>query len=135
MTLNLHFESAFPSIVETAAQAINGVAKDFSNSIIISLIVEIRNKNRELKDLLIDVEENPTILLGKDNEPFYDQMNGTMDNLERLLNLSEKNKDKSDVFMQLYHAVDDLYTTVIVVSNEIAFSESNILHEKMKNAS
>lgn len=135
MTLNLHFESVFPSIVETAAQAINGVAKDFGNSIIISLIVEIRNKNRELKDLLIDVEENPTILLEKDNEPFYDQMNDTMNNLERLLNLSEKNKDKSDIFMQLYHAVDDLYTTVIVVSNEIAFSESNVLHEKMKDAS
>ena len=128
MVVSLHFEEAFPSIFEVAVNAFKTKAKDISNSVLMSLIVTIKNQSKEIEQLLFDIESSPEIVLGMDLESFYENMDYLQDNLEKMLRLSEKHKNKSDIFMEYHKAIDRLYNVTIVLTNEIGFTEAQINH-------
>ena len=135
MTANLHFEDAFTSIFTTVANSFNNMKKDVVNALLMNLIVSMKNKNKELRDFLFEIEENPQRVLNIDLDDFFDSMNVLEDNFKHLLKLAEKNKDKSDMFMQFYKTIDELLETTVYVNIEIGFIESEVKHLDMKNAS
>ncbi|UCM99193.1 hypothetical protein LCX93_06515 [Sulfurimonas sp. SWIR-19] len=134
MTTHLHFEDALMSIFNTVVQSLGSIKKEFIDTLLMNLIVTMQNKNKKLRDILFEIEENPQMLLNMDLEDFYDTMLQLEDNFKQLLKLAEKHKDKSDMFMQFYKTIDELYGTVVYVNIEVGFLEAELKHE-IKNAS
>lgn len=136
MTVNLHFEDAYPSIFQTAVSAFKLKAKDISSSILMALIVSVKNQNKELSQILVKIEQDNNILASIDLIEFYDTMNILQDNLELLLDLANKHKSKSDIFMEFYKAIDELYNSCIVITVDIGFIESDLKYtENLQDAS
>lgn len=78
------------------------------------------------------MQEQPQIIREMNIEDFYDFMIPFQDKLESILKISTPYKDKSDIFMQLNKALDEAYSTVIVLTNEVAFIESELkIEEKL----
>jgi len=124
MTANLHFEEAYISLFRTILSSVSDLKKDFIDSLLINLITTIKNKENDLKLLHFNLEENPSLFLSMDTDDFFDTLIIMEDNFLPLMKLASKNKDKSDVFFQFYSAIDSLYTTIVYVSIEIGFLES-----------
>ena len=72
------------------------------------------------------MQEYPQIINEINLEDFYDFMIPFQDKLEFILKTSAQYKAKSDIFMQLYKAIDEAYSTAIVITNEVAFIESEL---------
>jgi predicted ribosome quality control (RQC) complex YloA/Tae2 family protein len=136
MTTHLHFEDAFTSIFKTIINSLDTIKKDFVDTLLMTLIVTMQNKDKELRDMLFEIEENPNNLLDMNLEDLYDTMLKLEDNFKKLLKLAEKNKDKSDMLMQFYKTIDNLYSTSVYVNVEIGFIEAELSHAlEMKSAS
>lgn len=136
MTTHLHFEDGFTSIFKTVVDSLDSIKKDFVDTLLMNLIVTMQNKNKELRTLLFEIEQEPQTLSNMDLEDFYDTMLQLEDNFKPLLKLAAKQKDKSDMFMQFYKTIDELYGTIVYVNTEIGFIESELKHpDTMQNAS
>jgi len=136
MTTHLHFEDAFTSIFRTVVESIGSIKKEFVDTILMNLIVTIQNKNKALSDMFFEIQENPKILLNMDLDDFYDTMLQLEDNFKPLLKLAKINKEKSDMFMQFYKAIDKIYGTVVYVNIEVGFLEAELKHPyEIENAS
>lgn len=136
VTANLHFEDSFTSIFKTVVDFFSSIKKEFVDNLLMNLIVTMQNKNKELRNILFDVEEEPKRLLDMDLEDFFDTMLQLEDNFKPLLKLADKNKDKSDMFMQFYKTIDELYGTTVYVNIEIGFIETELMNSlEMKSAS
>ena len=136
MTTNLHFEEAFPSIFESVVIAFKNKSKDIAHTLLMNLIHVLKTQNDSLKNIQFEIEQDRVSVEDMNLDEFYDNMYLLQDNLKKLLELSVKQKGISDIFMHFYKAVDELYTTVLVVTNEVGVLESYHLHElKLKNAS
>jgi len=136
MTANLHFENGFTSVFETLSESFSNIKKDIVDRLLMNLIVTMQNKNKDLRDMLFDIEENHERIVSMDLDDFFDTMLQLEDNFKPLLKLAEKNKDKSDMFMQFYNTIDELYGTTVYVNIEIGFIESEVKESlEMKNAS
>ncbi|MDF1884564.1 hypothetical protein JHD49_11495 [Sulfurimonas sp. SAG-AH-194-C21] len=136
MTANLHFEDSFTSIFKTVVDSFSSIKKEFVDNLLMNLIVTMQNKNKELRDILFEIEEEPKRLLDMDLEDFFDTMLQLEDNFKPLLKLANKNKDKTDMFMQFYRTIDELYGTTVYVNIEIGFIEIELMNSlEMKSAS
>ena len=136
MTANLHFENGFTSVFKTLSESFTNIKKDLLDTLLMNLIVPMQNKNKELRDMLFEIEESPDKLLSMNLDDFFDTMLELEDNFKPLLKLAEKNKDKSDMFMQFYKTIDELYETTTYVNIEIGFIETELMHsQEMKSAS
>lgn len=136
MTTHLHFEDALMSVFKTVVQSLDSIKKEFIDTLLMNLIVTMQNKNKKLRDILFEIEENPDTLLDMNLEDFYDTMLQLEDNFKQLLKLAQKHKDKSDMFMQFYKTIDELYGTVVYVNIEVGFLEAELKHpHEIKNAS
>lgn len=131
MVINLHFENFIPLMISVAIDAFNEKRKKISNDILMAIIVQIKNSDTELKTRLYEIEENPEVVNGINEDDFYDLMIPFQDMIESTLNLSSKYKDKSDLFAQLHKAIDEVYSTTIVLTNEVAFVKSELKIEQI----
>ena len=136
MTANLHFEDSFTPIFRTVIDSFSSIKKEILDSLLMNLIVTMENKNKELRDMLFEIEENPERLLNINLDDFFDTMLQLEDNFKPLLTLAQKHKDKSEMFMQFYKSIDELYETTTYVNIEIGFIETELMHsQEMKSAS
>ena len=118
-------------MISVAIDAFNEKRKKISNDILMAIIVQIKNSDTELKTRLYEIEENPEVVNGINEDDFYDLMIPFQDMIESTLNLSSKYKDKSDLFAQLHKAIDEVYSTTIVLTNEVAFVKSELKIEQI----
>jgi len=136
MTANLHFEDIFTSIFETVVNSISSMKKEVLNTLLMNLIFSMNTKNKELRQLFSEIEEEPERILNMNLDDFFDAMLQLEDNFSSLLKLANIHKDKSDIFMQFYKSIDELYATTVYVNLEVGFIESELNHSlEMKNAS
>jgi len=136
MTAHLHFEDSIISVFNTVVESVTNIKKDVTDKLLMNLIVTMQNKNKDLRNLLFEIEENPERLLNIDLEDFFDTMLQLEENFKPLLKLADKNKDNSDMFKQFYKAIDELYGTTVYVNIEIGFIESELKQSlELKNAS
>ena len=130
MTMQYNNETIISNMLSIAIDAFKTKKKEIANDILMALIVNIRNNDDDLQEKFLDIQENSYIISEINLEDFYDFMIPFQDKLEVLLKISSSYKSKSDIFMQLYKAIDKLYSTVIVLTNEVAFIESELKIEE-----
>ncbi|MGD9718159.1 MAG: hypothetical protein AB7U24_02875 [Sulfurimonadaceae bacterium] len=136
MTYNLQFEDVFTSVFETVVKSFKDKSRDIVNSILMSLIVSMKNKNDALRTSLEEMFEDETIIKNMNLDEYYDHMLSLQDNLERLVGIAKQHRDKSEMFNEFYKSVKDLYETVVYVTIEVGFMEAKSNHEVfLENAS
>ncbi|MBU1658338.1 hypothetical protein KKG72_04710 [bacterium] len=116
--------SLSPSLLNIAINLFKDGIKDFSNQLLLEIILIIRQQNNELQNFLTELEVEPANLesLNYDEIDYYMDKNAIK--IKRLLNTLEAFKDKSDAFKELYKSVDELYTTLVTTPVEIGFLEA-----------
>jgi len=130
MTIQYHNETIIPNMLSIAIDAFNTKKKEIADDILMALIVNIKNNDASLREKLIEIQEHPQIIREMNVEDFYDFIIPFQDKIESILKIATLYKDKSDIFMQLHKALDKAYTTVIVLTNEVAFIESELKIEE-----
>ncbi len=131
----IHFETLLPSILDTTVDAFKSGAKGIANNLLMTLIFSLKQQNNEFKDTIFELEQNPQLSLTLDTEDFQDIMINLEDMIEKLLSVSKKNKDNSDIFMELYKVCDELFSNIIVLGNEVSAVASELRHKEQKIAS
>jgi len=135
MTAPLHFESLVPSIFETTVNAFKSGAKDIANNLLMNLIFTLKQQNNDLKNILFDLEKEPSKAIDLDTDDFQDSLIDLEDMLERLVFISEKYSKNSDIFFEFYKISNEMYSNIIVLGNEVAAIASELKYEKNKIAS
>jgi molecular chaperone GrpE (heat shock protein) len=120
----LHFENAFPNILEKTVSAFKNGAKDVANAILMELIFAIKKQNENIKDLKAQLESEPGISLDLDTEEFHENMLNVIDMLEKLVAISDKNKDKSEIFNQMHNISKEMYENATLMQIELSFVAS-----------
>lgn len=124
MMFTLHFENAFPNILEKTVSAFINGAKDVASAILMELIFAIKKQNEDIKTLRAQLESEPSISLELDTEEFHDNMLHAIDMLEKLISISEKNKDKSEIFNQMYKISQEMYENSTLMQIDLSFIAS-----------
>ena len=135
MLLYSNSTSLISSVYDTAISAFKNGAKDIANSLLMNLIFTLKNQDNDLKNILFDLEKNPTISITLDTDEYQDILINLEYNFEKLLCVSKKYKDKSDVFMEFYKISDSLYGHIILLGNEVSAVASEQRYEESKIAS
>ena len=99
MTINLHYDSLFPSLFKTTLNAFKAGAKEIGKSILMDMIFAFKKTNTDLKKILIEIEKNPNKALELDTIEFHDDMLKLEDMLEAIVKNSTKHKEDSEVFI------------------------------------
>ena len=129
MNLNLHFEDSIEPIFRILIDSFNDMKKDTLNSLLINLIVIMKNATKKLRDILFEIEQNPAILLNMNLDDFYDNILELEDNFQQLLILAKDHKDKSDMFMEFYKTINELYEVTVCTYSDIGFIEAKLMHK------
>ena len=129
MTLNLHFEDSIETIFRILINSFNNIEKETLNSLLTNLIVTMNNATKKLRYILFDIGQSPEKLLNINLDDFFDNILELEDNFEKLLRLAQAHKDKSDMFMQFYKSITELYETTVCVYSDIGFIEAKLIHE------
>lgn len=129
MNLNLHFEDIIENVFRILVNSSADIEKDTLNSLLTNLIVTMKNATKKLRNILFEIEQNPEILLNTNLDDFYDNILELEDNFEQLLRLAEDHKDKSDMFMQFYKTINELYEITVCVYSDIGFIEAKLMHK------
>ena len=129
MTLNIHFEDSFTPIFQTLVDSFTASKRELTNTILMKIIFSINAKNKELRDILFDIEENPQRLENMNLEDFYDMMGDLEDNFKPLLSLAKKHKNKSEMFLEFYKALNTFFETINYVNIEVGFIEAEYYND------
>jgi len=124
MTLNMHFEDSFTPIFQTLVDSFNASKRELTNAILMKIIFSINAKNKELRDIFFDIEENPQRLENMNLEDFYEMMGNLEDNFKPLLSLAKKHQGKSDMFLEFYKSLNTFFETISYVNIEVGFIEA-----------
>ncbi|OHE09366.1 MAG: hypothetical protein A2513_04355 [Sulfurimonas sp. RIFOXYD12_FULL_33_39] len=129
MTINLHYDSLFPSLFKTTLNAFKAGAKEIGKSILMDMIFAFKKTNTDLKKILIEIEKNPNKALELDTIEFHDDMLKLEDMLEAIVKNSTKHKEDSEVFIELYSIADELYTITIKLGMTVSTTAIKLRHE------
>lgn len=129
MTAPMQIEKAVPSIFNMIALGMQDIAKDLSDSIIMKLIYSIRKEQEELNTMHEYILKNKESLLDGNLENLYDELMISEDNISELLKMTNEHKKKSDIFVQINLATQELLNDYTRVIEEITNIELELIHQ------
>ena len=129
MTAPMQIEKAVPSIFNMIALGMKDIAKDLSDSIIMKLIYSIRKEQEELNTMHEYILKNKESLLDGNLESLYDELMASEDNISELLKMTNNHKKKSDIFVQMNLATQELLNDYTRVIEEITDIELQLIHQ------
>ena len=129
MTAPMQIERAIPSIFDLIAVGIQDMAKDLSDSIIMKLIYSVRKEQEELNTMYKYISENKNTLLDDNLENLYDELMSSEDNIAELLKVSNNHKNKSDIFLQMNIATEQLLNDYTRIIEDITNIEIELIHQ------
>ncbi len=125
----MQIEKAVPSIFNMIALGMKDIAKDLSDSIIMKLIYSIRKEQEELNTMHEYILKNKESLLDGNLESLYDELMASEDNISELLKMTNNHKKKSDIFVQMNLATQELLNDYTRVIEEITDIELQLIHQ------
>jgi len=136
MTAPMQIEKAVPSIFNMIALGIKDMAKDLSDSIIMKLIYSVRKEQEELNNMYDYILKNKETLLDSNLENLYDELMASEDNISELLKMTSNHKKKSDIFVQMNLATNELLNDYTRIIEGITNIELELIHQgELKYAS
>lgn len=118
-----------PSLFQTTINAFKTGAREIGNSILMNVIVSLKEHERYYQKILDDITEDPALALELDNDDFHSTMMSMEDFLEKNLNEVKAHASDSDIFKEYANAYESLYNTILVTGIEVAAAAARVRHE------
>jgi len=129
MTAPMQIETSLPPIFNIVASGLKNIAKEMSDAIIMQFIYSIRKEQEELISMYTYIKENKQTLLDGNLENLYDELMASENNMQELYKNTQDHKDKSDIFVQMHLATEELLNDYTRVIAEITDIELELIHQ------